>query len=402
MSTTLLSDINFTYTAKNSYLIPKGYILMAKWVDGVVGTYYDIGNCTALTVEPVEKSLEHRSAKYAQKEYDQIVSLQTGCNINFSLDEMAVLNLKMFLNATDSNAGIIYGNTGVYQNYAIKFIPTNTTGPMNYYEFHKVKLAPSGPLSLIGNEHVVMSFSGKTIADNTNHPTSPFFSMISGLHEINYLGIIKNNYAGDGPPTASDDKMEDYSVQSRWIDITAYPYKFYFCTDDSEGAAVWVEINCTMDDLAILYGQNMIAQNANNVAITGGSINGTIIGGLTPVTGTFTALAGNSSIITDSSSGNITAAQMKGQTHVVTGAYTLSLPTAVVGYHAVFIASTAAIFSIDVASGTDVLVLNGESLTAGNGVISDGSIYAECYVECRITGKYTLMGIRGLFIDAGK
>ena len=45
------------------------------------------------------------------------------------------------------------------------------------------------------------------------------------------------------------------------------------------------------------------------------------------------------SVITDSATGNVTAAQMEGQTHVVTGAYTLSLPTAVVGYKAKFKAS---------------------------------------------------------------
>lgn len=125
------------------------------------------------------------------------------------------------------------------------------------------------------------------------------------------------------------------------------------------------------------------------------------IGGTTPAAGTFTDLAGNVPIITDSATGNVTAAQMKGQTHVVTGAYTLSLPKAVVGYRATFMASTAAVFSIDLVTGTDVIVLNGTALTAGNKVTSDGTINAEVYVECRISGKYHINSIVGLAIDGG-
>lgn len=111
--------------------------------------------------------------------------------------------------------------------------------------------------------------------------------------------------------------------------------------------------------------------------------------------------AGNVTIITQSATGNITEAQMKGQTHVVTGAYTLSLPTAVVGYRARFIASTAAAFSIDVVTGTDVIVLNGTALTAGNKATTDGTINAEVYVECRVAGKYHIISIIGLAVDGG-
>ena len=125
------------------------------------------------------------------------------------------------------------------------------------------------------------------------------------------------------------------------------------------------------------------------------------IGGTAPAAGTFTDLSGNIPPITDGETGNVTAAQMKGQTHIVTGAYTRSLPTAAVGYHAEFIASTAAVFSIDLVTETDVIVLNGTALTAGNKVSSDGSIYAACYVECPIAGKYVVYPIQGVFADGG-
>lgn len=141
--------------------------------------------------------------------------------------------------------------------------------------------------------------------------------------------------------------------------------------------------------------------SSDSAAITGGTIDGTTIGASTPAAGTFTDLAGNVPIITDSATGNVSAAQMKGQTHVVTGAYTLSLPTAAVGYRARFIASTAAAFSIDVVTGTDVIVLNGTALTAGYKATTDGTINAEVYVECRVAGKYHIISIIGLAVDGG-
>jgi hypothetical protein len=107
-------------------------------------------------------------------------------------------------------------------------------------------------------------------------------------------------------------------------------------------------------------------------------------------------------VATDGATANVAVSQMRGQTHVVTGAYTLSLPTAAIGYSATFYASTAAVFSVDVVTGTDVIVLNGTALAAGNKATSDGTINAECYVECRVAGKYTVNsnGV-GLFVDGG-
>ncbi len=110
---------------------------------------------------------------------------------------------------------------------------------------------------------------------------------------------------------------------------------------------------------------------------------------------------GDAVIVTNGSTANVAAKDMRGQTHVVTGAYTLSLPTAVVGYNATFYASTAAAYSIDVVTGTDVIVLNGTALTAGYKATSDGTINAEVFVECRVAGKYTITAITGLFIDGG-
>lgn len=141
--------------------------------------------------------------------------------------------------------------------------------------------------------------------------------------------------------------------------------------------------------------------SASSVAITGGTINGTTVGATTPAAGTFTTLVGNIGVVTQSATGNVATADMKGQTHRVTGAYTLSLPTAAAGYKAKFMATTAEAFSIDVVTGTDVIRLNGTALTAGNKVTSDGTIYNTIECEANTTGSYNCNSIVGLATDGG-
>lgn len=126
----------------------------------------------------------------------------------------------------------------------------------------------------------------------------------------------------------------------------------------------------------------------SSVTVTSGTISG--------VTST-----GPASIATDSATGNVTATQMEGQEHVVTGAYVLSLPSATVGLRATFYASTAAAFSLDVVTGTDVIILNGIALAAGNKATSDGTINNTMQVVCRVAGKYVINSLVGLAIDGG-
>ncbi len=106
-------------------------------------------------------------------------------------------------------------------------------------------------------------------------------------------------------------------------------------------------------------------------------------------------------VVADGSTSNVAAIYMKGHTHRVTGAYTLSLPTAAVGYSAFFFATTAAVFSIDVLTATDIIVLDGTSLTAGYKATSDGTINAGIYFECTVAGYYHAYSILGVFSDGG-
>jgi hypothetical protein len=106
-------------------------------------------------------------------------------------------------------------------------------------------------------------------------------------------------------------------------------------------------------------------------------------------------------VVTHAATESATTAQMGGKIHKITGAFVVSLPTAVSGYFGSFFASTAAIFSLDLVTGTDVFILNGTALTAGNKVTSDGGLGAKVYVECTEAGYYRVTSILGMVVDGG-
>jgi hypothetical protein len=136
--------------------------------------------------------------------------------------------------------------------------------------------------------------------------------------------------------------------------------------------------------------------SANKVTVTAPATSAT----LTIIDGT--VLSNANTITTHNTTEDVTAATMyRGNVHKITGAYTLSLPTAVVGYEAIFYASTVAVYSLDVKTGTDVIILNGTALAAGNKATSGGSQYNQMEVRCNTAGYYIINSIVGLAIDGG-
>lgn len=95
-----------------------------------------------------------------------------------------------------------------------------------------------------------------------------------------------------------------------------------------------------------------------------------------------------------------TAATMYGNFHNVTGAYTVTLPSAVVGMSATFNATTAATYSLDCQS-ADHFVLAGTALTAGNKITSSGFAGDQVEVICTAANTWTVKHISGVFIDGG-
>jgi hypothetical protein len=144
-------------------------------------------------------------------------------------------------------------------------------------------------------------------------------------------------------------------------------------------------------------GVNITATTANITTLTAATAN--ITGG--NVTGLST-LTSNVTIITDSATANVTAAQMMGQMHLATANITLSLPLSSVGYSGTYqVSGGNYTVSIDVANATDIIVLNGTPLSAGYKATNSSTIYDEIYCVCRTAGRYICTAIQGLWVDGG-
>ena len=126
---------------------------------------------------------------------------------------------------------------------------------------------------------------------------------------------------------------------------------------------------------------NALATNATGTNLS--------LGGVANVTGLATLSGGSTygTPVTHSASENATAATHYGQTHRITGAYTVTIPALSVGQKAQYCSTTAAVFSLDSTS-PNYWKLAGTNTDAGDKLTSDGS--SGCmYFE--VTDTNTLM-----------
>lgn len=165
-----------TSPSVDNYMIGKGILYIAPWDGGVVGEYQDVGNCPRFEFEMTEQSIDHYSSRQGTKEQDDEVVIQTGYGVNFTLDEISVENLRMFMKASLGGSRILYANQNTNKYYGLRFISDNPKGPNTKFEFWKCKITPNGAFSLISDEFTTLSFSGKGLSDKANHSTSPFFT----------------------------------------------------------------------------------------------------------------------------------------------------------------------------------------------------------------------------------
>jgi len=160
----------------NNLTIPKGVLTIGLWSGSTPPTTFtDVGNCTAMTLEPTRETLPHYSSRSGTRNKDRVAEIEAGYNVNFTLDELAMFNLKMFLRANHSG-NYLYANENLGQQYALIFTSDNSYGRNYIITIHKAEIAPDGGISVIGDEYASMSFSGEGLSDIENHPTSRFFT----------------------------------------------------------------------------------------------------------------------------------------------------------------------------------------------------------------------------------
>ncbi len=163
-----------------NYAVGKGILYIAEWSGAVApsypGDYTEVGNCPSIEIEPTIERLEHFSSREGLRLKDKNPVIQTEYALNFDTDEMAAVNLNRFL------MGSLLGNVvsalqRTDQEFALRFVSDNPIGPNQVWEFWKATLSPNGALQLIGEEWLVMSFTGEGLADVANHASTPYFDV---------------------------------------------------------------------------------------------------------------------------------------------------------------------------------------------------------------------------------
>ena len=159
----------------------RGILYIAEWEATTPptwpGDFTEVGNCPAFTAEPTVEKRPHYSSRSGLRMRDLNPTVQTEYNISFDTDEIAAVNLARFFMGEVAADGSIAALAVADKEYALRFISNNPIGPNATYKFHRVTLGPSGPLQLIGDDYLVMSFAGEGLADITNNASSPYFTI---------------------------------------------------------------------------------------------------------------------------------------------------------------------------------------------------------------------------------
>ena len=159
------------------YAVGKGILQIAEFSGGAPGTYQDVGNCPKFEMEPAIERLPHYSSRTGFRTKDKNPIIQTDYTVAFDLDEIAASNMAKFMMGTLTEGFQVYGLQSTNKEYALRFTSDNPVGPNQVWDLWRLTLSPAGPVQLIGEEWMVLSFSGEGLADTVNNPISPYFTV---------------------------------------------------------------------------------------------------------------------------------------------------------------------------------------------------------------------------------
>lgn len=161
----------------DNYTIGKGILSIGAWVGSTPPVdFTDVGNASSIEVEHVLERLPHYSSRAGLRIKDKNPIIQTDYTVTFVLDEIAISNLLLFTAGTEES-GVIHALQVPDAEYALKFVQDNPIGPNRTFWFWKATLTPSGPMALIGEEWMQMSYMAEGLADTTNHESSPYYDI---------------------------------------------------------------------------------------------------------------------------------------------------------------------------------------------------------------------------------
>ena len=159
----------------------RGTIYIAAWAGLVApseSALTEIGNCPSFEIEPVQERAPHYSSRTGLRLRDLNPVISTEYNFNFTCDELAAQNFaKFFLGTYVAASASVLALQNVDAEYYIKFVSDNPIGPQYEIRLWRTTIGPNGPLAIIGDDYLVMDFAGEGLADETNHATSPYFTL---------------------------------------------------------------------------------------------------------------------------------------------------------------------------------------------------------------------------------
>ena len=158
----------------DNYAIGKGKLSIAEFAGGTPGAYAFMGNAPSVEVEPTLERLPHYSSQQEFRLKDANPVIQSEYVVNFDVDEIAAPNLNKYLMGNLTGGNVIQMLQGAGKEYALRFRAFNPYGHNQRWDFWKGTLGPNGPLQLIGEEWMVMSFTFEGLADKANHNVSPY------------------------------------------------------------------------------------------------------------------------------------------------------------------------------------------------------------------------------------
>jgi hypothetical protein len=159
------------------YTLGRGILTIGAWSGTTPPTVNaDVGNTKDFKFKLTETELDHFCYRSGFKKKDKIVTLESGYEGNFILDEISRANLLKFLRGTLSGT-TIRANTVLNAEYELEFTQDNPVGENYKYTFHRVRIKPNGDFSLIADDWTTLDFAFTGLSDSTHNPSSEWFDV---------------------------------------------------------------------------------------------------------------------------------------------------------------------------------------------------------------------------------
>ncbi|MFH1136582.1 MAG: hypothetical protein V1816_10930 [Pseudomonadota bacterium] len=158
--------------------IARGLVSIAAVTDGVPGEFTDLGNSPNFEIQLTSSAVSHRESRTPGRFMDQRVIVGAGYDLLFALDQRSVENLRLWLAAELAGTSLIEAGKYLDQDFAVRFVSDNRTGPNYIWEFWRCRLSPEQPLNLVeGGSWARLWFRAHGLQELLENAGRPYFTV---------------------------------------------------------------------------------------------------------------------------------------------------------------------------------------------------------------------------------